>query len=109
MMGWYSHLTYRLMTMMRGQLISLIYAKVLDLPITGASESAAMTLMGTDVQSITSAYQFLLVDAVPNVVQVAIAMYLLYSQIGAVCIAPVLVSLSKSVQWPVPGVMLINF
>ncbi|KAH8200433.1 hypothetical protein TruAng_005396 [Truncatella angustata] len=93
MMGWSSHLTYRLMTMMRGQLTSLIYSKALMLPITGANESAAMTLMGADVQSIAASYHFLLLDLVPSVVQLAIAIYLLYTQLGAVCVAPVLVAL----------------
>jgi ATP-binding cassette, subfamily C (CFTR/MRP), member 1 len=93
--GWSSHLTYRLMTMMRGQLISLIYAKVLELPITVTSESAALTLMGTDVQAIASSYHFLILDLVPNVIQLGIAIYLLYLQLGAVCVAPVLISISN--------------
>lgn len=94
-MGWSSQLTYRLMTMMRGQLISLVYSKALELPITESNESAAMTLMNADVNSIASAYHFLLLDLFPNVVQLAIAIYLLSTQLGAVCIAPVLVTLSK--------------
>lgn len=95
MMGWDSHLTYRLMTMMRGQLTSLIYSKILTLPSTGTSESAAMTLMGADVQSIAASYHFLLLDLLPSIVQLSIAIYLLYTQLGAVCVAPVLVALSR--------------
>lgn len=100
MLGWSSHLSFRLMTMMRGQLISLIYTKVLELPITDANESAAMTLMGTDVQAIASSYYFILIEMIPNVIQLAIAIYLLYTQIGAVCVAPVLVTLSRSALQP---------
>ncbi|KAI1862215.1 uncharacterized protein JN550_010371 [Neoarthrinium moseri] len=93
-MGWSSHLTYRLMSMMRGQLVSIIYTKALTLPITGANESAAMTLMGTDVQSIAASFHLLLVDLIPSIVQLGVAIYLLYLQLGAVCIAPVIVSIS---------------
>lgn len=96
MLGWESHLTYRLMAMMRGQLISLIYNKMMVLPITGTSESAAMTLMGTDVQSIAASYHFLLLDIVPAAVQLSVAIYLLYDQLGVVCVAPLLVALGKS-------------
>lgn len=96
MNGWFSHLTYRLMSMMRGQLISVIYTKVTTLPTSGVNESAAMTLMGTDVQRIAESFQFLLVDVVPSVIQLGIAVYLLYLQLGAVCVVPVLVAISES-------------
>jgi ATP-binding cassette subfamily C (CFTR/MRP) protein 1 len=95
MNGWFSHLTYRLMSMMRGQLISVIYTKVTTLPISGVNESAAMTLMGTDVQRIAESFEYLIIEAVPNAVQLAIAVYLLYLQLGAVCVVPVLVAISK--------------
>ena len=95
MMGWSSHLSYRLMTMMRGQLISIIYAKMMTLPITNINESAAMSLMGTDVQRIAETFWYLVVEVVPNAVQVGVAVYLLYVQLGAVCVAPVLITISK--------------
>ncbi|ROW02989.1 hypothetical protein VMCG_05737 [Cytospora schulzeri] len=93
MMGWSSHLSYRLMTMMRGQLISIIYTKMLTLPIGDVNESAAMSLMGTDVQTIAESFWYLIVEVIPSVIQVAIAVYLLYVQLGAVCVAPVLVTI----------------
>lgn len=95
MTGWTSHLTYRLMTMMRGELITTIYSKMLTLQTANANESAAMTLMGTDVQRIAETFHFLLIDVAPSVIQVGIAVYLLYTQLGAVCIAPVLITISE--------------
>lgn len=83
------------MTMMRGELITVIYAKMLTLQIINVNESAAMTLMGTDVQRIAETFHSLLIDVVPSVLQVGIAVYLLYVQLGVVCIAPVLVTLGK--------------
>lgn len=93
MMGWASHLSYRLMTMIRGQLTAVIYTKMLTLPITNADESAAMSLVGTDVQKIAETFWQLLIEVVPSVLQLAIAIYLLYGQLGAVCVAPVLVTI----------------
>ncbi|ETS81268.1 hypothetical protein PFICI_06270 [Pestalotiopsis fici W106-1] len=92
-MGWASHLTYRLMTMMRGSLITIIYDKMATLPMASSNDSAAMTLMGTDVARIAETYNFLLIDAPPALVQLGIALYLLYSQLGAVCIAPIIVTI----------------
>lgn len=95
MMGWSSHLSYRLMTMMRGQLISLIHTKMLALPIADVNGSAAMSLMGTDVQRIAETFWYLLIEVVPSLVQVGVAVYLLYVQLGAVCVAPIIVTMSK--------------
>ena len=68
---------------------------MLTLQLVNVNESAAMTLMGTDVQRIAETFHLLLIEVVPSVVQVAIAVYLLYVQLGAVCIAPILVTISK--------------
>lgn len=91
-MGWASHLSYRLMAMIRGQLTVIIYKKMLTLPITNADESAAMSLVGTDVQRIAETFWQLLIEVVPSVLQLGIAVYLLYLQLGAVCVAPVLIT-----------------
>jgi ATP-binding cassette subfamily C (CFTR/MRP) protein 1 len=46
--GSYEHMTYRFVTKVRGTLISMIYAKTVDLSITALDESAAVTLMASD-------------------------------------------------------------
>jgi len=81
------------MSMMRGELTTVVYVKLLSLP--NASESAALTLIGTDVQRISQTFHFALIESVPSAVQLGIAIYLLYAQIGAVCIAPIIVTLGK--------------
>jgi len=91
-MGWTSYLSFRLMAMIRGQLMSIIYTKMLTLALANASDSAAMSLMGTDVQRIAETFWELLVEVLPSLVQLGIAVYLLYVQLGAVCVAPVLVA-----------------
>lgn len=79
--------------MMRGELTTVIYAKMLRIP--KASESAALTLMGTDVQRISQTFHFALIDAVPCMIQLVFAVFLLYLQLGAVCVVPIVVSLGK--------------
>jgi ATP-binding cassette subfamily C (CFTR/MRP) protein 1 len=46
--GTYYHMCYRFVTASRGSLITLIYAKTMDLSITALDESAAITLMSND-------------------------------------------------------------
>jgi ATP-binding cassette, subfamily C (CFTR/MRP), member 1 len=54
-----------------------------------------VALVSTDVQRIAETFHLFLVNLVPSVVQSAIAIYILYTQLGAVCIAPILVALSR--------------
>ncbi|KAH8664569.1 ABC transporter [Xylariales sp. PMI_506] len=92
-MGWSSHLTFRLMTMIRGSLVSVIYAKLTGLQHANIKESAAMTLLGADVPRIAETFYMLLIDTIPSLIQLAIGLYLLYSQLGAVCVAPILITI----------------
>ena len=80
---------------MRGELTTAIYTKLSTLQLADANQSAVLTLIGTDVQRIAETFHYLLVELVPSVVQVGVALYLLYVQLGGVCVAPVLVTVSK--------------
>ncbi|KAJ5107721.1 hypothetical protein N7456_004396 [Penicillium angulare] len=84
--GTYYHMAYRLVTSARGCLVSIIFAKTLDLSVTALDESVAVTLMSTDVQSIcdglTTINDFW---AVP--IELGIAIYLLARQLGVACVA----------------------
>ncbi|KAK8054682.1 hypothetical protein PG994_009749 [Apiospora phragmitis] len=91
--GWHSHLTIRTMSMLRGELISLIYIKTTTLPITSVNESAATTLMSTDAQRISETFQLLLIDTLPLVTQLALSIYVLYLQLGAVCVTPIIIAI----------------
>jgi hypothetical protein len=83
------------MAMIRGALIAVIYEKMLSLKSGNASESAAMTLMGTDVERIVETWYLLVVEIWASLIQLVIAIFLLERQLGAVCIAPVIVALGK--------------
>ena len=85
--GFYYHMTYKLVTSIRGGLVSIIYSKTVDLSVTALDESAAVTLMSNDVQAIClgfeNVHEFW---AVP--VELVIALYLLERQLGVACVAP---------------------
>ena len=49
--GAYYHMAYRFNTAVRGSLVSLIYAKTVDLSITALDESVAVTLMANDTSN----------------------------------------------------------
>ncbi|KAI0858183.1 P-loop containing nucleoside triphosphate hydrolase protein [Xylaria cubensis] len=93
-LGWSSHLTYRLMTMIRGALISIVYRKMLGSQAAKSNDSAAITLMGTDVQRIAETFHYLLVETIPAFIQLGIATYLLYLQLGAVFVVLLILSIA---------------
>ncbi|TGO08777.1 hypothetical protein BTUL_0192g00110 [Botrytis tulipae] len=90
--GAYYHMAYRFNTAVRGSLVSLIYAKTVDLSITALDESVAVTLMANDTSTIceglTNIHELW---AVP--IELGIAMYLLYRQLGLPFLAPFSIAL----------------
>ncbi|KAJ6438338.1 ABC multidrug transporter [Purpureocillium lavendulum] len=92
--AWHEHLTFRAGAMIRGGLISLIYRKMVRLPTKQLSESSAVSLMGNDVEMLTARVNNLLVESWANTITVAIAMWMLTHQLGAVSAAPIIMSLT---------------
>jgi ABC-type multidrug transport system fused ATPase/permease subunit len=85
---WYFH--ERTLCMTRAALAGAIYRKTTEIPLTAASDSAALTLMSTDVERIR--YGFLnLHEFWANTIEVALASWLLYRQLGAAVTAPLVV------------------
>lgn len=94
--GWYYHMTYRLVTSIRGCLVSIIYAKTVDLSITALDESVAVTLMSSDTQTICNGFEMIHEFwAVP--LELGVAIFLLYRQLGIACLAPAGLSLFSAV------------
>lgn len=88
------HNIYRLLTMIRCGLISLIYNATMGVDTTTAQESAALTLMSTDIECIGQGLEVF--DSIfADPIEMGIAAYLLYSQIGLTFLAPLLTSLRK--------------
>ncbi|EDN98254.1 hypothetical protein SS1G_13112 [Sclerotinia sclerotiorum 1980 UF-70] len=90
--GTYYHMAYRFNTAVRGSLVSLIYAKTVDLSITALDESVAVTLMANDTGAICQGFTYIHeLWAVPT--ELFVAMYLLYRQLGLAFLAPCSVAL----------------
>ncbi|KAG4256700.1 hypothetical protein FPRO03_03710 [Fusarium proliferatum] len=71
--GQYQHLTYRAITMARGQLVSILFDKATDISIAAADPSAALTLMSADIERIDTGWRTAH-DVWANLVEIVIAM-----------------------------------
>ena len=72
----------------------MIYAKTLDLSITALNESESMTLMSADVERICNSMEYIN-DTWGAVIEIGIALWLLYAQLGIAFVAPLVVSVGK--------------
>ncbi|KGO43779.1 ABC transporter, integral membrane type 1 [Penicillium expansum] len=86
--------TYRLLTMMRSGLISMIYDQTIDMAAADLTDSAAITLMGTDVERIVANLKNLH-EAWASVIELGIAIWLLEREIGVACFIPLVISLGS--------------
>ncbi len=92
--GQYQHLTYRAITMARGGLTTLMFAKTSSLKSNAVDSSSALTLMSADIERITNGWQTMH-EIWASVIEVAIAIYLLEQQLGAACAIPIAVAICK--------------
>ena len=90
------HMAFRFVTSTRGNLVSLIYSKTVDLSVTELNESVAVTLMSSDVQTICDGFQ-LINDLWGVPIELAIALYLLTRQLGIATLAPAILSVVSTV------------
>jgi hypothetical protein len=81
--------------MLRGSLIGLIYETTLRIDSHAAKDSAAITLMSTDIDCMATGVEEM--DAVwASPIEIAISIYLLYQQVGLAAITPVVIAIGKS-------------
>jgi len=93
--GQYQHLTYRAITMARGGLISMMFAKTSSLKADLADPATSLTLMSADIERITNGWQTMH-EIWANLIEVTLAIYLLGRQLGAACAIPLGVAIRKS-------------
>ncbi|KAJ5876483.1 ABC transporter transmembrane domain type 1 [Penicillium soppii] len=87
--------------MMRSGLISMIYDQTIEMTEADLTDSAAITLMGTDVEWIVANLKNLH-EAWATIMEVGIAIWLLKREIGVACFIPLVISLgSVAVMVPV--------
>ena len=101
----YQHRLYRSVTMFRGALVSLIYAKTLEMRAGGLDESAALTLMSTDIDRLTVSLSNLC-EIWAYVIEMATGLWLLEREIGWICVAPIVLVIGKcpsnsNISWPI--------
>lgn len=85
-------MTFRAITMVRGGLISLLYHKATDLSITAVDPASSLTLMSADIERITNGWQTMH-EVWANLVEIAVAVYLLERELGVACVIPVALSI----------------
>ncbi|KAE8378483.1 P-loop containing nucleoside triphosphate hydrolase protein [Aspergillus bertholletiae] len=85
------HLGYRVTAMLRGGLMALVYQHMMNLPSGSTEESSAVSLMGTDIEILAEYFQLTVCEIWANILQLGLATWLLQTQVGAVCIAPIVV------------------
>lgn len=84
----YQHKTYRLLTLFRGSLITLIFGKTLKIDATVTEDAEAITLMSADIDRIGSSMT-LIHELYGAVIDTALAIWLLYRLIGLALVAPI--------------------
>lgn len=94
-MALYQHWAYRSITMARGGLISMLFAKTSLLKSDDVDPAASLTLMSADIERITNGWQTMH-EIWANIIEIGIAIYLLERQLGAACAIPIAVAFGKS-------------
>ncbi len=92
---WYKHMTYQLLTMYRGSLASVVFKKTLALHPSAIKESAPVTLMSTDIESIVLAGDSMH-DLWASFIELPIGIYLLYRHVGVPSLFILIPGISKS-------------
>ncbi|KAI1076073.1 ABC multidrug transporter [Whalleya microplaca] len=85
----YQHKTYRVLTMFRGSLITLIYGKTLHINSSAIADAEAITLMSADIDRIGHSMP-LLHEVYASFVEIAIALWLLYRLLGVAMVGAIL-------------------
>lgn len=75
--------------------MALVFQHMMDLPVGSTDESSAMSLMGSDIEMLAEYFQSTVSETWANVLQLGLATWLLQTQIGAACIAPIVVVISE--------------
>ena len=86
--AFYWYFQERVLYMARGCLAGAIYKKTTEAKISVADDSAAITLMSTDIEAIRRGFMFIH-EFWANLVEVALASWLLERQLGVAFVAPI--------------------
>lgn len=90
----YHHKIDRMVTKMRGSLVSMIFSKTLRLSSTAVSDASAITLMSTDIERIATGLRDMH-EVYSNFIEIAIALWLLARLLKIATVASTLVVIGK--------------
>ena len=88
----YMYLAFRTMTKVRGALVGTIYKTMLSIRAESGNSSSALSLMSTDVDRITIT-AYVLINIGPDIIQVALALWILATQLGTSSISAMILCL----------------
>lgn len=80
------HKTFRLITMIRGSIVPLVYRHTMQLDAGVARDAAALTLMSVDVERISSGLQYVH-EVWASPIDIGLALWLLERQLGLAVVA----------------------
>lgn len=92
--GFYWHRNYKTLAMLRASLVTAIFKQTTVISVTALDNSAAVTLMGTDVDRVIRGLHQAH-ELWANVIQIAIATWLLDREIGIACLGPLVVAIGR--------------
>jgi ATP-binding cassette subfamily C (CFTR/MRP) protein 1 len=72
----------------------MLYRKAGDLSIADADPASSMILMSADIERITTGWQTIH-ELWANLIEIAVAIYLLERQLGAACAVPIAVAIGR--------------
>jgi ATP-binding cassette subfamily C (CFTR/MRP) protein 1 len=96
------HKTYRVITMMRAALVDMIFEKSTAINAHKNDDSAALTLMSTDIERITHCGRYIH-DTWASLIEIGIALYLLYNELDTAGIAPIIIAFGEFEPLPFPS------
>ena len=88
----YQHLTYRVITMARGGLVSMLFARTFSLEAISPDPASSLTLMSADIERISTGWAAVH-DIWGGLIEIAVAIYLIELQLGAACAIPLAVGI----------------
>ncbi|POR38791.1 Canalicular multispecific organic anion transporter 2 [Tolypocladium paradoxum] len=84
----YQHKTYRLLTLFRGSLVTLIFGKTLRIDSSVIADAEAITLMSADIDRIGSSMP-IIHEMYASFIEAGLALWLLYRLLGVAVVAPI--------------------
>jgi ATP-binding cassette, subfamily C (CFTR/MRP), member 1 len=85
------HKAYRVITMLRGALVNMIYNKTMILPSTIIGDSSPVTLMSADIERIGAGMRYIY-DVWASLIEIPIALWLLWGELGVASLGPIIVA-----------------